>query len=419
MALIALVQRTAMRDRPRQVRRWSRSGAFGAALFYGDGMITPAISVLSAVEGLEVAAPGLDDAGRPDHAGDPRRAVRDPALRHRRGRPAVRAGDAASGSARWRCSALAEVVERARRAARAVAAPTRCAFFARPRRRGVPRARLGRARGHRRRGAVRRHGPLRPRRRSGGRGSPSCCPALMLNYFGQGALLLGDPEAADNPFYRLVPGWAQMPMVVLATAAAIIASQAVISGAFSVTRQAVQLGFLPRLTIRHTSEQRDRPDLRAGGQLGAVRGDRRRSSSASAPRRRSPPRTGSRSPARWRSTPSCLRRRARCCGSGRCGWRSPAPAAFLVVDLAFFAANVTKIPHGGWFPLRRRAALFARDDDVAARPDDRHRATAPRPRAPLATSSARSQEPTTRPSACPGTAVFLQAKADTTPLALR
>ncbi len=71
-------------------------------------------------------------------------------------------------------------------------------------------------------------------------------PALLLNYFGQGALLLSDPGAADSPFFRLVPGWAQMPMVVLATAAAVIASQAVISGAFSVTHQAVQLRFLPR-----------------------------------------------------------------------------------------------------------------------------------------------------------------------------
>ena len=79
-------------------------------------------------------------------------------------------------------------------------------------------------------------------------------PALLLNYFGQGALLLHSPAALDNPFYRLAPDWALYPMVVLAAAATVIASQAVISGAFSMTRQAVLLGYLPRFDIRHTSE---------------------------------------------------------------------------------------------------------------------------------------------------------------------
>jgi KUP system potassium uptake protein len=79
-------------------------------------------------------------------------------------------------------------------------------------------------------------------------------PALILNYFGQGALLLAHPEAIDNPFYRLYPSWALIPMVILATLATVIASQAVITGAFSFTRQAIQLGLLPRLAIRHTSE---------------------------------------------------------------------------------------------------------------------------------------------------------------------
>src|SRR5205814_9774596 len=78
-------------------------------------------------------------------------------------------------------------------------------------------------------------------------------PCLLLNYFGQGALLLRDPTAAENPFYHLAPGWALYPLIVLATVAAIIASQAVISGAFSLTRQAIQLGYSPRLRIEHTS----------------------------------------------------------------------------------------------------------------------------------------------------------------------
>src|SRR5436189_2771045 len=80
-------------------------------------------------------------------------------------------------------------------------------------------------------------------------------PCLMLNYFGQGALLLRDPAAAENPFYHLAPGWALYPLIALATAATIIASQAVISGAFSLTRQAVQLGYSPRLQIEHTSSR--------------------------------------------------------------------------------------------------------------------------------------------------------------------
>jgi len=79
-------------------------------------------------------------------------------------------------------------------------------------------------------------------------------PALTLNYYGQGALLLADPSAIENPFYRLYPGWALIPMVILASVAAVIASQAVITGAFSFTRQAIQLGLIPRLQIRHTSE---------------------------------------------------------------------------------------------------------------------------------------------------------------------
>ncbi len=79
-------------------------------------------------------------------------------------------------------------------------------------------------------------------------------PALALNYLGQGALVLADPEAIENPFFLMFPEWALLPMVVLATAATVIASQAVITGAYSLTRQAIQLGLLPRFEIRHTSE---------------------------------------------------------------------------------------------------------------------------------------------------------------------
>ncbi len=97
-------------------------------------------------------------------------------------------------------------------------------------------------------------------------------PALVLNYFGQGALLLADPAAIKNPFYLLAPQWALIPLVILATCAAVIASQAVISGAFSLTRAAIQMGYCPRLKLLHTSERADRPDLRAVHQLDAAGG---------------------------------------------------------------------------------------------------------------------------------------------------
>src|SRR6202045_3948354 len=80
-------------------------------------------------------------------------------------------------------------------------------------------------------------------------------PALVLNYFGQGALLLADPSAIENPFYLLAPGWLHYPMVAFATVATIIASQAIISGAYSLTQQAIQLGFLPRMRVLHTASQ--------------------------------------------------------------------------------------------------------------------------------------------------------------------
>ena len=93
-------------------------------------------------------------------------------------------------------------------------------------------------------------------------------PCLMLNYMGQGALLLGNPAAVENPFYLMAPEWARLPLVFIATAATIIASQAVISGAFSVTHQAIQLGFLPRLQDPAHQRQGGRADLHPGGQLG-------------------------------------------------------------------------------------------------------------------------------------------------------
>ncbi len=123
-------------------------------------------------------------------------------------------------------------------------------------------------------------------------------PALVLNYFGQGALLIADPAAAENPFYLMVPSSLLIPMIVLATVAAVIASQAVISGAFSVTREAIQLGYLPRMEVRHTSKRDARADLPAVDQPHAARADARGRRRVPLVGQSRPRRTASRSSAR-------------------------------------------------------------------------------------------------------------------------
>ena len=182
-------------------------------------------------------------------------------------------------------------------------------------------------------------------------------PALLLNYFGQGALLLGDPTAAVNPFYRLAPAWGIYPLVGIATAAAIIASQAVISGAFSLTRQAVQLGYSPRMRIEHTSHREIGqiyvPAVNVALMLltiGLVLWFRTSSNIAGA----------------YGVALSTLMVITTLMFYVVChevwGWsllRSVlVTGVFLVVDLAFFGANALKIPQGGWVPLAIGAVIF-------------------------------------------------------------
>jgi KUP system potassium uptake protein len=182
-------------------------------------------------------------------------------------------------------------------------------------------------------------------------------PCLVLNYMGQGALLLGHPEAATNPFFLLAPEWARLPLVFLATVATIIASQAVISGAFSVTHQAIQLGFLPRLRTEHTSEK-------ARGQIYIpavnwgllfmviilVLGFRESGKLASA--------YGIAVTGTMLITSIMLGVLMLYVWK----WNRYAAGAitglFLIVDGAYFASNVTKIPDGGWFPLLVAAISF-------------------------------------------------------------
>jgi KUP system potassium uptake protein len=182
-------------------------------------------------------------------------------------------------------------------------------------------------------------------------------PALLLNYSGQGALLLTEPSALQNPFYRLAPSWGLYPLVALAATATMIASQAVISGAFSITRQAIQLGYLPRLLIRHTSEQEIGqvyvPLINTGllaaiillvlgfqtsGSLGAAYGIAVTGMMAI---------TSGLAFLYMRST----------------GWSLPMAACvfgfFLVLDLTFLSANLLKIAEGGWFPIMVATIVFA------------------------------------------------------------
>ncbi|OJW83898.1 potassium transporter Kup [Thiobacillus sp. 65-1402] len=175
-------------------------------------------------------------------------------------------------------------------------------------------------------------------------------PALVLNYFGQGALLLASPEAVRNPFYMLAPEWALYPMVGLATVATVIASQAVISGAFSVTRQVIQMGYAPRLIIRHTSAAEAGQiyipfvnwTLMVGVAL-LVLGFQSSSNLAGA--------YGIAVTGTFAidTVLVCMVMRVRW-GLGL-GATLAGMLTFLAIDLAFFSANAVKIPDGGWFPL--------------------------------------------------------------------
>jgi KUP system potassium uptake protein len=182
-------------------------------------------------------------------------------------------------------------------------------------------------------------------------------PALLLNYFGQSAWLLNHPEAAGNPFYSLVPEWALYPMVVIATMAAIVASQALISGAFSLTRQAVQLGYSPRVTIVHTSATESGqiyiPQVNQAlwvGCIALVLGMRSSTNLAAA--------YGIAVTGTMIITTLLFHTVAR----DRWGWgiwrAGLLTALFLAVDVAFFGANLVKIAAGGWIPLAVAFAIY-------------------------------------------------------------
>lgn len=182
-------------------------------------------------------------------------------------------------------------------------------------------------------------------------------PALILNYFGQGALVLLNPEAIKNPFYLLAPQWLLFPLIVLATLAAVIASQAVITGAFSVSRQALQLGFIPRMHVEHTSESEEgqiyMPRVNWGLMIAVMVLVLTFKSSGNLAAAYGIAVTGD------MVITSLL---AGIVFHSIWGWGKIRTIAlittFLVIDIAFFSANVLKIPEGGWVPLVLGTCIF-------------------------------------------------------------
>jgi len=342
LALMALI-------RTERKRRWVLvvMGLFGAALLYGDGMITPAISVLSAVEGLEVATTLFKPYVVPVTIA----ILIGLFLIQRRGTegigklfgPVMTVWFAVLGAL-----GLAWVIREPSVLA-AVDPSHGLRFFAHNGLRGF--LVLGSVflvvTGGEALYADMGHFGRRPIRLAW---FVLVLPALLLNYFGQSALLLEQAGKVRHPFYNLAPSWALYPLVVMATVATVIASQAVISGAFSLTRQAVQLGYSPRVEIKHTSEEEIGQIYIPAvnwvlmlATIGLVLGFRESSNLAAA------------YGVAVTTTMVITTVLAFVVEREVWGWNVLAAgaltASFLVLDLAYFGANIAKIPHGGWFPL--------------------------------------------------------------------
>jgi len=353
MALMALAQR-ATGDKSRRSVVLMTLGLVGAALFYGDGMITPAISVLSAVEGLELAAPALHPYIIPitlvilvclflvqKHGTARVGALFGPvmlvwfailAILGIRGiieHPQVLAAlNPWYGAAFFIDHGVAGFIILAAVVLAVTGTEGLYADMGHFGRRPLRVAWVG-----------------------------YVLPALVLNYFGQGALLLADPAAVENPFYRLAPAWALYPMIGLATVATIIASQAMITGAYSITRQAIQLGYAPRMNISHTSERQIGqiyvPFINWTlliGVIGLVLGFRSSGNLAAA--------YGIAVTATMTVDTILVFFIAR----GLWKWSLPrtilVTAGFFIVDVSLFGANLPKIVHGGWFPVAMAIVLF-------------------------------------------------------------
>jgi len=412
MALVALVQRTL--GPHRTTARLVALGVLGAALFYGDSCITPALSVLSAVGGLKVVDPGLGGIVVPltvgtlaalfaaEHWGTERigglfgpvmlvwfGTLLLAGLRVVVHRPAILKGLSPSYALsflvhqRWVALVAMGAVVLVVTGAEALyadmghfgRAPIRLAWFA------------------------------------------LVFPALTLNYLGQGALILGQPRATSNPFYLLLPSWSRAPMVALAGAATVIASQAVISGTYSLTSQAIRLGFLPRVTVWHTSSTEEGQiyipavnwalfaivltlvlTFRSGARLSGAYG------------------------AAVTGTFVITTILFLCVARARWHWAmwkiALGAIVFLGLEITFFVANLPKVPHGGWVTLLIAAVMFTL------------MTTWQRGSRILAERRARSEESLrrfaeglgddrSRVARVPGTAIYLNGSNSTVPLALR
>jgi KUP system potassium uptake protein len=329
-------------------------GLFGAALLYGDGVITPAISVLGAVEGVSVAAPALGHLIVPITVA----ILVGLFLFQKRGTATV---GAVFGPVMvvWFVSIAVLGIRGLLidpSILRAISPTYAVDFFARNGEHGF--FVLGGVvlvfTGGEALYADMGHFGKRPIRIAW---LAVAMPALLLNYMGQGAVLLRDPSAARNPFYLLAPEWAVYPMIAIATAAAIVASQALISGAFSLTRQAVQLGYSPRVTIRHTSSREIGqiyiPEVNwalGAATVALVLGFRTSSNLAAA--------YGIAVTGTMMITTLLFHRVMR--DRWRwAGWKAlPITTLFLGVDLAFFGANFVKVEEGGWFPIAAAVLVF-------------------------------------------------------------
>jgi KUP system potassium uptake protein len=409
MALTALLER----NRVAHAVVFVTLGVFGAALFFGDGIITPAISVLGALQGLKVAEPALAHLVLPLSVA----VLIGLFLLQRRGSgtigwlfgpvilvwfvvigllglrevlrdPAVLQGLSPSWGVRFLFShgiagylvlggvVLAVTGAEALYADRGHfgAAPIRLGWF------GI------------------------------------ALPALMLNYLGQGVLILHKPSTAANPFFLMAPRWAQYPLLFLATAASVIASQAAISGSFSVARQAVQLGFLPRLKIRHTSKLEGQiyvPIVNWGLCIGVI---------VLALVFRSADKLGDIYGVAVTGTfilnTILFLAVARLLWGTRRSRLIPVAALFLTVEVVFFSSNIAKVSHGAWLSLVIGLVL-----SLVMINWQRGQAVVTRNRVEREGSLAEFLEglPDRDPTLIriPGVAVFLNPSGDTTPLALR
>ena len=386
-------------------------GVFGAALLYGDGMITPAVTVLSAVEGLKVATRAFEHFVVPITI-----AILIGLFSFQRigtGRVGFIFGPI---MLLWFLTISVLGIAQIAKVPKVLAAFSpwyAVQFFIDNRWTGfiVLGAVFLCVTGAEALYADMGHFGIKPIRRGW---FAIVFPALLVNYFGQGALLLNDPAAAVNPFYLLAPKWMLIPLVVLATMAAVIASQALIAGAFSLTMQAIQLGYFPRLVINHTSHaekgQIYMPQVNWTlmlASVGLVLGFGSSSNLAAA--------YGVAVTLAMVVTSTLFFFAAQ----RLWGW-SPLLTAFLcsgffIIELAFLSSNLIKIPHGGWFPLVVGAAIFTLMSTWhTGRRILRTKLTASTLPFDLFLTDVKASQPTR----VPGTSVFMSGSAQGTPVAL-